>query len=238
MTIVLAGVLMSKISLSENYIQVTDELGHKIGFGGNQNWFSKEPWNNISGQGCGMIAAMDFSLYVTGARFIELPEYQKLSEGFIKRNPFVNFSMHEFSKAGFSLGVLPRQICRYINHSCPGIKASWDGVHGHKDMLEKMKAMISEDIPVIWAIYRFNRRLPLYDWDSRNNAYTIIGTTNSHYVNAISVIENPELPVHKIMIEISSWGRQFFIDYDEYLEFVGSSILSRYCSNIVSIRKK
>jgi len=40
------------------------------------------------------------------------------------------------------------------------------------------------------------------------------------------------------MIEIASWGKRFFIDYDEYLEYVNGSAISEYCSNILAVRRK
>ena len=97
-----------------------------------------------------------------------------------------------------------------------------------------MEEMLGNNIPVIWGLYRYNRKITLYSYDSINDTYKATASTNSHYVNAIAIIHN-DTQIHNTMIKVSSWGQIFYIDYDEYLAYVGNSIISKFCSNIVVI---
>ena len=98
---------------------------------------------------------------------------------------------------------------------------------------EKMKAMIKENLPVVWAIYSKKGRLNLYRFNSAIGKYEVVASTNNHFVTAIAVEESQENQKLRRMIEVSSWGKSFYIDYDEYLEFVGNSLINKYCSNIM-----
>ena len=100
-------------------------------------------------------------------------------------------------------------------------------------MYEKMKAMIKENLPVVWAIYSKKGRLNLYRFNSAIGKYEVVASTNNHFVTAIAVEESQENQKLRRMIEVSSWGKSFYIDYDEYLEFVGNSLINKYCSNIM-----
>ena len=100
-------------------------------------------------------------------------------------------------------------------------------------MYQKIKAMINANIPVVWAIYSRKGRLNLYRFNQGTSKYEVIASTNNHFVTAIGVEESHEGQKLRRMIEVSSWGKGFYIDYDEYLEFVGSSLINKYCSNIM-----
>ena len=100
-----------------------------------------------------------------------------------------------------------------------------------------MEAMLAMDCPVIWSLYRFKRKIQLYTFDSMSQIYKVSTLVNSHYVNAIGIIQS-DAANHSTMIKISSWGKLYYIDYDEYLAYVGNSLISKYCSNIVLIKKK
>ena len=146
--------------------------------------------------------------------------------------------MHDILLIHSAIGIIPIQICQYLKKvSNKELIAKWNGIHGHKNMLSKMEAMLAMDCPVIWSLYRFKKKINLYTYDNISQSYKIATTTNNHYVNAIGVIHSSN-DIHNTMIKISSWGKLYFIDYDEYLAYVGNSIISKYCSNIVLIKKK
>ncbi len=233
---------MSRIGLRHDYINILDDQGQSIGFGGNQMWFSKKPWINIYGQGCGIIAAVDTYLYLTNRFTISSREYKKLVYEFVNHQFMSRFNMKERIKGRVSIGITPGQIKRYLKWKCRPdirIKAKWNGLNGHDEMLNRMKDTLSNDIPVIWALYRKGKNVGLYVYDHSHGQYKRETYVNSHYVNAIGIIENRnDNQGHRIMIEIASWGKRFFIDYDEYLEYVNGSAISEYCSNILAVRRK
>ena len=224
-------------SLKGQYIQIVDEQGKIIGNGANQEWFSDSSWCNVKGQGCGIIESLDACYHISGDNRIDREEYAKRIESFLKCIPLSKLYMHKFF-GKYSVGITPWQICRYINHCLKGkYKARYNGLYGHEKMLDKMEEMLENDIPVIWSLYRMGKKIRLYTYNSVKGEYVAAAYTNSHYVNAISVIHDA-CDVHKTMIKISSWGKLYYIDYDEYLEYVGDSFLSSVCSNIILIKKK
>lgn len=224
-------------NLQRPYISVTNERGIKIGTGGNQGWFSKEPWSNVSGQGCGIISSLDVYFYLSGVKAISKQSYEEAVEDFIRNTLFAKLFMHEFFHGRVVVGITPWQICSYLNRILRGkYKVSYNGRFGHEKMLEKMEWMIDRDIPVIWSLYRMGKKIMLYTYKSVTQEYVPAITTNSHYVNAIGVIHETG-GKHSRMVKISSWGKIYYIDYDEYLEYVGSSIISSVCSNIFVIKK-
>jgi hypothetical protein len=225
---------MKAQELAREYIQIKDDNGKVIGCGFNQSWLSNTDLKGLSNQCCGMISAIDCGLYLANKTSISKHDYLQLCRTFSNTIVFTKLFTKEFFGT-ISIGILPFQICRYINSMRSiHMKAKWNGIHGHRNMLSTMEEMLGNNIPVIWGLYRYNHRITLYSYDSINDAYKATASTNSHYVNAIAIIHN-DTQIHNTMIKVSSWGQIFYIDYDEYLAYVGKSIISKFCSNIVVI---
>ena len=231
---------MERISLQNEDVSVIRAGEPDGSCGGNQNWFRNTPLEYATNQGCGMIAAVDVANFMQNRGRISYDEYEKCIVSFIKQHPFTKLFLHEFrrrNKSVFAIGILPNQISRFLNKG--GKKAGvpvrfkWNGFHGHKNMYQKIKAMINANIPVVWAIYSRKGRLNLYRFNQATSKYEVIASTNNHFVTAVAVEESHEGQKLRRMIEVSSWGKGFYIDYDEYLEFVGSSLINKYCSNIM-----
>ena len=232
---------MERISLKDNYISVCQN-GVAPSFGGSQEWFADAFWGNISRQGCGIIAAVDTMLYLIGNRSLDGTDYASEINTFKKECKLPRLFLHEFGirkydNFSFAIGILPFQMSRYLNRRSLKFNSKyhfkWNGIHGHKDMYQKMKSMISNNIPVVWSLYSRKKEIRLYELSQTQNDFICKGAhTNNHYVTVTGIVEDPS-SLHKRMIEISSWGKRFYIDYDEYLEYVGKSLISRYCSNIL-----
>ena len=218
---------MENIILKRDYIKIMDDRKHDVSTGGNQLWFQKDINANIAKQGCGLISAVDLCLYKNNVDLIEAPGYIKELNSFLRCNRLAKLCMN------IGLGILPSQLSRYINRNLAMFTATWNGMNGHNDMLEKMQRMLQQDIPVIWGLYRFGKRLPMYTYNNVNRTYDLATMVNSHYVNAISVVRPKD---GRTMIKVSSWGRILYIDYNEYLNYVGNSFISKYASNIVEIK--
>ena len=228
---------MSITSLNRSYITILDSHRKPIGFGGNQAWFSAPSWSNISRQGCGIISAVDFALYCSNKSQISIDEYNSKVFEFLDNISFSKLFLHQFLNSDYAIGIVPLQICNYI-HTETGLKARWNGIHGQANLLSKMKEMINNNFPIIWSLYSFRKSISLYSYDHENAVYKASTKINSHYVNVISIIEAPTASEHAIMLEVSSWGKQYFIDFNEYLAYVGNSPISKYASNIVTVSYK
>ena len=218
---------MENITLKRDYIKIMDDRKHDVSTGGNQMWFQDDIKANVVKQGCGLISAVDLCLYKNNIDLIEAPGYIKELHAFFRTNKMARLTM------AVGMGVLPSQLCRFINKQLVMLNAKWNGKNGHEDMLDKMKLMLSQDIPVIWGLYRFAKKLPMYIYNNVTRNYELACMVNCHYVNAIAIIQSKD---GRTMIKVSSWGRILYIDYDEYMQYVGNSFLSKYCSNIVEIR--
>lgn len=234
---------MKQISLKKNFINV---YGRRQGrtFGGSQDCFSDDRWGNLKRQGCGIIAAVDTLVYLTGRQEISVEDYDKEVARFRAERRLSGLFMREFfpSKSGrgsFAIGIVPYQMVGFLNNNrfcqANGISLKWNGICGHKGMYQKMKEMLEDDIPVIWSLYSWNKQIKLYT--KVDDEFIDAGVSvNSHYVTATGIIEGLTAS-HQRMIEVSSWGKCYYIDYDEYLEYVGKSLISGYCSNIIYKKK-
>ncbi len=251
------GNAMERIGLEEKYIEVVDDEG-KASYGGSQNWFEGIQSCNISGQGCGLIAAVDTALYIANRRTISKREYLNIVRDYVSKRFFIRLFLHEFlfgnsKEGGYAIGILPIQMIRYLRRNLRGngceYSLKWNGRNGHVNMYEKMRDMLSQNIPVIWGLYSKGNSLKLYKYNKErqlfvDNYLTLddgrLGhnTTNSHYVTATGIVEQADADRYRRMIEISSWGQRFYIDYDEYLNYVGQSQINNYCSNILLFGQK
>ena len=230
---------MGKIGLKSDYIKIINPSKKISYFGGNQGWFINDYKSNISRQGCGIISAIDATLYLNEVHEINVDSYKEMVYKFTKVCPLSEVFMHElFSR--FAIGITPWQISKYLRKTLNGnYNIKWNGIHGHRDLLLKIEQMLDADIPVIWGLYSFKNRLTLYQVDKETGEFKESKTVNSHYVNAISVRRNSRGDaLHRIMIEVSSWGRRYYIDFDEYLAYAKQSFASKYFSNLIIISPK
>ena len=234
---------MNQISLSENFIQVADRTANQS-FGGNQGWFYIDKFGNLSRQGCGVIAAVDTFLYLSGRYCNSFEKYSYEVVAFCRNRRLAKLFMKEISfrkydNISFAIGIIPIQISGFLNKQMKftGRKMhfKWNGIHGHRDLYFKMKSMISRNIPVIWSLYSHGKQIKLYVKNPADRFVYSGMDVNNHYVTATAVYEDCSKE-HSKMIEISSWGKKYYIDFDEYLEYVGNSLINKYCSNILYIK--
>lgn len=228
---------MNAIKLRKNFISVSGES-----FGGNQEWFYDHR-SNIYGQGCGIIATVDTLLYLNRIYDLSLADYQNQVQQFMNDTRAADLYLHEFKglKGYFALGILPHQMVRFLNKECKeavDIRFKWNGLCGHRNLYEKICTQLKKDIPVIMSLYRHNKKLKLYTRKT-DGGYVFNGkTVNNHYVTVTGIYEDDTAELlHSKMIEVSSWGKCYYIDYDEFCDYVGASLISKYCSNIITIRK-
>lgn len=205
--------------------------------GGNQAWSHN---NNFRLCGCGVVSCMDLLIYL--CRYhpgcsaemlsplihidpIPLDVYDqtalRLSRWYlplIPRRGLNGLSM----AAGFDLFCLRNHI---------PYRARW-GVSGKK-LWSSIQSMLRQDIPVILAI---GPNLPLF-WQHnklvfyRKNAdgtFRPAAETLSHYVTVMGLDEQ--------WLHISSWGREYYISRDEYLQYIYAHS-SRIVSNILWVAR-
>ena len=102
--------------------------------------------------------------------------------------------------------------------------------------------MLEEGIPVTLSIGPMGKHgVVFYDWVPKtNNHYNFECNFHDelvagHYVTVTGFMEDEERG--RRMLEISSWGRKYYIDYDEY-ELAVKKYSNFLFSNILYIRNK
>ena len=209
-----------RTGIDENFITVLNDDGTVMddgkGFGGAQSWLDPE----IGDHACGIVAAVNTYLYITGQTTITKSQYIKLCEQFRKEHPVDNFLIEKEI-----FGAIPSSMGDYIEDRCReqglSIKTSWNWYKG-SDQYDTMKKMLADNIPVVWGLYSERKELTLYEYKVDNYVENEENyKVKSHYVVATAIYEQEQADgSYRRMVEVSSWGERYYIDYDEYLDFV------------------
>lgn len=139
-------------------------------------------------------------------------------------------------------------------------RSTWKLTLTYYDMYEMIKEMLSQDIPVILSIgpntpklwgndgiyfyqkYRIEdpKNEPLdksSNEEEKDNRYCYMAlkqNVNSHYV-VVTGIEMDHI-FGKVMLRISSWGKSYYINYEEYRDYV-EAIGGTFTSSILYVQK-
>lgn len=147
-----------------------------------------------------------------------------------------------------------------------GYRATWKLTLTYYDMYELIKEMLSEDIPVILSIgpntpnlwgkkgiffyqkYRIDgmeqdliedtSQEENPDKNENNLKYyyvPLIQNVNSHYVVVTGMEMDPN--IGKVMLRISSWGKSYYINYEEYRDYV-DNIDGTFTSSLLHVKKQ
>lgn len=244
------------------YLPVTRE--NATYYGGSQMWFptvdTKHRDYIINNNGCGTIAVGDLLLYLAiqnqKYRTSETEKVIKDSKA-IDYNDYLNYIRRidkKYTHTKRLLAVLGPKAASAINKYSRkyhlGITAVWKCDLSNTQMYECMKEMLRSDIPVILAIgpnipniwgkkgisfYKTSETVIHTEDNLEKNEITyleVIQHMNSHYVTVTGIVK--DITKNTTMLKISSWGKQYFINYDEYREYVKSSSAA-FTSSILSI---
>lgn len=228
----------TRTGLDERYISV--DCGEAMHFrttddgcsyGGNQSWFGSK-YGPISPMGCGLISCADILLYLTGRRSIGLDEYKEYASGLgtgrlkVRRKLGVN---------GISMAM---GMSRRLKQIGMPRKVRW--CFSKRKLLPRIRDMLERDIPVTISagpqlLFKKKRRLgvTLYARDAEGGFSLPSwrgGTVRDHYMTVTGIVETED----KIMLEVSSWGERYYIDWDDYLKYINT--FGTFFSNIMYIK--
>jgi len=217
--------------LKNPYISV--RYGGILSFGGSQ----RRSRNRITRRcGCGVIACADLLFYL-GAYHLgcgslaagEMPvpsdEYESFTNK-LKRSymPLIP----RFGTSGFALAW---GLNRYFKKHRIRLKARW-GVRRSK-LRRTIEEMLSKDLPVILSIGNnfplFWRKKKLKLYIKTDAGFSQTTSTKAHFVSVTGIDDE--------WLHISSWGQQYYIRWNEYVEFV-DRYSSWAISNIVYLKQK
>lgn len=192
---------------------------------------------NIAKSGCGLISSADGLLYI--CRKMGISNYvikNWYQNDVIDINDYAEYIWYmESTQLGVdsTLGLNGYSMAHGLNNYYSlhdiDLKATW-GVD-KDDILDKTIEMLKNDIPVTLSIGPYALGLKdgygvnfyIEDTSSSTPAYInrpwSSDKVNNHYVTVTAVIIDDI--TNKTYLQISSYGEKYFIDYDEYEEYIG-----------------
>ncbi len=216
--------------------------------------------------GCGTIATADMFLYLArqyDAMQTPVSEMAIKGKGEINYSdydPYVRAINNKYTKTKRIIAVLGTTVANAINSYSDqyglGLKAAWKLSLNYYDMLEMIEEMLGKDIPVILAIgpntpnLWGKKGIPFYELreidyqesDDTDPEVTkpyyykaVKQDVNGHFVTVTGVIKDDV--TGRIMLRISSWGKQYYINYEEYRDYVDSAG-GTITSSIVYVTRK
>lgn len=207
-------------------------------YGGSQTWFSMDKWMSreyvLHKWGCGVIAMADLLLYLskenhmyaTGATSLARGNYPVLE--WKDYETYILYMMNTYAPVvpgsgmnGFAIAAAVRRYC--IKYRIP-MTISWKGFMDDQQMLRVMRKMLKEDIPVILAVgpntplvFR-GKGIPFYTWKEKKEfILSNNSSVHSHFVVVTGILGFKH---KRIMLQISSWGQEYYIDYEEYRKYI------------------
>ena len=191
-------------------------------YGGSQSWLANRV---MSQSGCGVVAAGDVLLYLgmhrRGCR-TEGIHGLFYSDGRISRARYEQY-LKELGRRyfpvlpylGMPFWVLTMGLNRYFRRNGIRLGARWGVLPWNLE--KRMEEMFRQDLPVILSIgpnfppFFRKQKLRLYEKEE-NGSYRHVTQTRAHYVVATGF--------EKGKLRISSWGKCYYIDWEEYKEYL------------------
>jgi len=211
------------ISLSP-YIQIPDEAG--ASFGGSQTWFPSDGTRHdrlLQKSGCGLIAAVDFLLYVGKEEVPASREaYLKLLRSFRRRYPV-------FPAAGSFNVQLPLFLNRELRRIGFEKRLRFSPFPTKRSLLKRIRSSLAEGYPVILLIppkcLPFTRKKGVVFHTMKNGVpVPVTEPVRSHFIT-VTGIHYPILAELPVFYEISSWGKRYYINSEEFSEYMRGACL-------------
>ena len=195
--------------------------GETLSYGGSQNWFPNE---NFQRCGCGIVAAADTLLYLSGQTELTHEEYMAHVNALRKYFPLIPRRGIDGVRLAIGLNACFR--ARGLR-----VRAGWSA-SGVK-FWGRLERQLSNDLPAIVAIGpNFPKvwgaeRLPLYR-RTAEGGYAEAECTKGHFLTVTGLDAD--------WMRVSSWGREFYIarsTYDGYMRRQGALF-----TNLLSLERK
>ena len=230
---------MKKIELKHpEYIQVNAQ--NVLSYGGNQNWFSTE--SKVSREyllhqwGCGVIAIGDLLLYLARSNrqyATGITSLVRIERPVFRLEDYKNYIyciLHTLAHVipgsgmnGFAVAAAVRRYCLKYRIK---MTIAWKGFLDDRQMLFTIRKMLREDLPVILSIgpntpLVFGKKgIPFYVLNEKGELIPSgQQAVHSHFVTVTGIVRHTS---HQILLRIASWGKEYYIDYREYREYVNT----------------
>ena len=207
-------------TLKHPYLQV--EFRNDRSFGGNQGWMSYE---FLKKSACGVIGAADVLLRLKGRYHVTKAEYMDFAKMLWK------YYLPVIPGFGMNSVMLIIGMNRYFKKEKLSYRATWN--IRRKNICSHIDDMLTRDIPVIFSVgpnlpkFWGKQAVNLYKKNAQGN-YVPVSKARAHYMIITGRDGN--------WLQISSWGKEYYLDFEEYLEYI-RKYSSFIVSNIVCIKE-
>lgn len=219
-----------------------------LSYGGNQSWFydkkKKEGNKTIEDAGCGLIAMADLFLYFSKkdnnyeSALTDLCEHDK--KGIYEYESYLNYvkvceplicQVHFYGILGTDLA---KGIDVYLENCGNEYDAKWG--MSKDDIKPRIWEMLKNDIPVILSVGpAFND--DLFAYVKQKDSYNITSASITRHFMVVTGYIKDRIQKQE-WLQVSSWGKEYYIAYDEYVDFIESGTGRNITSNIVYIEEK
>lgn len=249
------GYILSKqINLKGNYIKVIRQSTQETTYGGDQGFFKTNNSNSVDRKknqfGCGVVALTDTILYLLIQTSVKAntPTGSYVNHGLISeeslkiRNKltqeeymtyynkvydFVGGVSGKFGANGFQLAVGFNRLARKNGWK---LRSRW-GLSASK-LYHRIEEMLQKDVPVILCIPTMLRKkdkeksITLFQNEQK------VATVNAHFVVITGIVTEHQ----ETYLQISSWGKKYFINWKEYEQLIHNVFLGTILGNILYIK--
>ena len=205
--------------LQTPYLKVDTKSG--TAYGGNQAWL---PYKFLKGMGCGLISAADVIFHLEGREKITEAEYVAFAKTLWK------WYLPVIPGFGMNGLTLMMGLNRYFKTHGFSYRACWK-ISGRK-LFSRIDQMLSDDIPVILSVgpnfplVWKKEKLTFYN-KSPEGKYFPVTKIKAHFVTVTGR--------DGAWLQISSWGKEYYISIREYKEYVKRHS-SFFVSNVIDIK--
>ncbi len=234
--------------LRKPYIRVQRNNG-EITYGGDQGFFRGGSPGSAealkSAMGCGVVAFGDLLLYFGNENAdMEIPENKCYVNRVNQEAAYCQYynSIYDYlggvsARNGISGIRLMMRFNRLARRQHWKMRAVW-GI-GARRIYGRIEEMLSQDIPVILCIPMMLLKKDKKDgvvFYCRSDEWKKETTVSAHYVTATGIVQ--EYGSREVFLEISSWGKKYYINWNEYEKLIRTHFLGTILGNILYIRKR
>lgn len=238
------------VGLTGQYVQVKRKKTGEITYGGDQGFFAGGPARSIDArkqkQGCGITALADIFLYLAGRDRNYIIEENNgcidrvLSEEEYKRyyNRIYEFAggIAAWGNNGLTFVRVQNRFNRMVRREHWHLRARWGFSAGK--LYNRISEMLERDIPVVlcvpFMVRKRDKGRGTTFYIRRENELIKAASVSAHYVVVTGIIKEKEC----VYLEISSWGKKYYIDWMEYDMLIRTCFLGAILGNILYVRHR
>ncbi len=242
---------MSRIvGLNGQYAQIRRKKTGEVTCGGDQGFFAGAPARSAderkNKQGCGITALADVFLYLAGQDgSYAVRENAGCINRILSEEEYKDYYNRIYEFAG---GLSPRgnngltfiRLQSVFNRMARRQKwplyGRW-GFCGGK-IYDRILDMLDRDVPVIlcmpYMVRKRDKSRGAVFYTKKGNNFVKAASVSAHYVVVTGVLEENG----RIYLEISSWGKRYYIDRAEYETLIRTCFLGTILGNMLYVKRR